>query len=298
MTATVTLIAKSAIASQDDRRARSDQVDEANTVIVTAPAPQSRDRVRDLAAEVTSITGLDLPLTRFTDPICARVLGLSPRELAPIATRLMHNARGAGLRVASQGCSPNVLVMFVRDGAAEVADVAKNRPHLLARLRPAELRRLLSERGPVRAWSASLVRGRDGEQLDTEGGSTPPSLRLLSASRMTLPVRRDTLLSVVMIDIGAVSGRKVNQIADYVSMRALAPTRPPGSQWADTILSLFEPGAARTPTAMTAFDRGYLRSFYAGSGNERAGVTIGRITEQITRRSSAVDPVRTAPGKH
>jgi hypothetical protein len=69
----------------------------------------------------------------------------------------------------------------------------------------------------------------------------------------------------VLIDQAALPGRTPEQLADYATLRLLAPTGEFAADWArasDTILSLFAT-PADAPAQMTRADRAYLRSLYS-----------------------------------
>ncbi len=83
-----------------------------------------------------------------------------------------------------------------------------------------------------------------------------------------------------MIDIKAIDGMAVVQLADYATMRAFARTRPVGSDSsASTILSLFDK-TAPAPRELTTFDLGYLSAIYKTQGNLPASAKIGAIPEK------------------
>jgi len=258
----------------------------ADTVVV-APRHSTRSSIRSLAAAVAGMNAIDVPMARLSEPLCLRVTGLSDAYASAIAARVADNARAAGLSVARSSCVPNVLAAFVGDGRAELAEVLRSRPGLLNGVSPSAVRALLAERGPVRAWITQGTRGEDGQKLNDEGGSPsgggPPQLKLLTASRITPHVRTDMATSVIVIDRAALTDRSPAQVADYATMRTLTAARPARPEEADTILSLFGPGAAAAPKAMTAFDRGFLRAFYSGSGAAFPDSTIDRISYHIVR---------------
>lgn len=244
-------------------------------IVVTA-----RERsIGELAAAITLDLSNDSPMARFFDDICFEVLGLPAGYAAPIRSRLIENARSAGAPVASEHCSPNALVIFVKDGQSELADIAARRPYLLESLSDVERSRLLVEPGPARAWVNSEIRGSDGQQIGLD-------LRLPGAvmSRIVLPIRRDLLSSVVLIDIRAIAGLSLQQLADFATMRLLAQTRSKGIKSPDTILSLFSMDRSAAPTSLTPFDRAYLKACYAGIGNERVRTKLGRIASMLRKR--------------
>lgn len=241
-------------------------------IVVTA----KERTVRDLAKAITPHLPYDSPLARFQERVCFAVFGRPKAYSSAFRARLTDNAKAIGAPLDKDQCVPNALVIFVRDGRAELADIAARRPYLLDMLPDEDLNRLMAETGPVRAWATSETKGRDGQPIQ-------PDMRLPAAamSRIVLSVRRDLLQSVVLIDVGAITGMTLNQLADYATMRLLSETRTDRVSGSDTILSLFRAPPGSAPAAMTAFDRAYLKINYSGLANERVGTKIGRVVSAL-----------------
>ena len=151
-----------------------------------------------------------------------------------------------------------------------------------------------TDTGPARAWNVTALRTRFGEPVAPGmiGGRTSfapvPVIKVPSSdSHIFLATRLDMVSSVVVIDIAAIDGMPVAQIADYAAMRALANTRPVSADAAaPTILSLFDPDGVRAPE-LTDFDLAYLRSLYDAGGNLPAVVKIGGVTRQLRKGEPA-----------
>ena len=248
-------------------------------IVVEGRAPADEARIRALARAITPRVGFEQPLARFTDPVCFATAGLPAPMLAAIGQRLAEDADAAGIRLAGDRCSPNILVMFVDDSRVEVQTLMKRRPWLFGGRQPSEMREILDEPGPVHLWSVSEVRSRDGDRLSPNLDS-PPTLRVPVATRIGLAIRRDMLSTVMLVDRKAVLGRSLRQVADYAAMRTLAMIRPKGATGGDTILTLFDP-AATPPLEMTGFDRGYLKALYEGSGTQRGATKVAMIARSI-----------------
>lgn len=263
---------------------------QSDTIIVEGKPLADEARVRALARAITPRVGFDQPLARFTDPVCFATAGLPRSMLQTIGARLAEDAAEAGIRLAGDGCDPNIVVIFVDDGRAELKTLVKRRPWLFRDKQPSEIRAILDEPGPAHVWSVSETRSRDGDRLNYGDGGAP-SLKVWIASRIGLPVRRDMLSTVMLIDRKAVLGRSLHQIADYAAMRTLAMVRPKGATGGDTILALFDPDVPASPAGMTGFDRGYLKALYEGSGSQRAFTKVAMIARSINKDvASGADP--------
>lgn len=275
-------------AAQDQPAARS-----ADDIIVKGrPEPRRRDVDRQARAITPRIDVHSEPLARFQDPICPGILGL-PRGFAEaMVDRIRFDARRLRIDVAREdGCRPNIVIAFVRNGQREIEAIRNKPGSLLAGLTTAEVRELAADAGPVHAWVNSLVRSRDGDPLrgSAEAGQIPTVTVPAATSHIFLATRLDIVSAVVLIDITAVDGMSVMQLADYAVMRSLARTRSVDSDAAaETILSLFDPGGAR-PAELTAFDLAYLRSVYGSLPNLPALTKLGGVAREMRREVAEQD---------
>ena len=267
--------ASPATASQDRPANPSDPI------VVTARPQPSKDEIRSLARTITPRT-FDEPLARFHDSVCFGTAGLDRRTLEDIGHRLALDAEQAGLDLAGDGCKPNVIILFVDGVDAQIRALVQRKWWVFGDRTPAEIRTVVNEKGPVRAWSNNEIRSRDGNRIEPTG-----VLKIETASRIVASIRRDTLASVVLIERSALVGKTTSQIGDYAAMRALAGARPQRTSGRDTILTLFDPATPTAPTELTAFDRGYLRGLYAGEANALASTTQGRIVREVLKAKAA-----------
>ncbi|WP_163958287.1 hypothetical protein [Sphingomonas insulae] len=257
----------------------------ADPIVVEGRALPDEVKIRALARAISPRVGFDQPLARFTDPVCFATAGLPSPMLRTIGARLAENADAAGIALAGDGCTPNIIVVFVEDSRAEAERLMRRKPWMFRNYQPSEMLDILKEPGPVHVWSVSEVRSRDGDRI-SQGVDGPPTLRVPIATRIGLAIRRDMLSTVMLVDRKAVLGRSLRQVADYAAMRTLAMIRPKGAAGGDTILTLFDPAAAAPPTEMTAFDRGYLKALYAGSGTQRGATKVAMIARSIIRTAA------------
>ncbi|SFJ66951.1 hypothetical protein SAMN03159338_2120 [Sphingomonas sp. NFR04] len=259
----------------------------ADPIIVTGRPLPSKEQIRSITRSISPATPSSDPLARFNDPVCLASVGLDCTTMERIGQRFAADAEQAGLKLAGDHCKPNIVVLFIDGVNSEIDTLVKRKWWIFGDRSPAEIRTIVHERGPVRAWSNSETRGRDGERIDTRG-----VLRIASASRIVAPIRKDTLAAIVMIERSALIGKTTHQIADYLAMRALAGVRPPqkGDEQngnGETILGLFTGDAPGVPAEMTALDRGYLRGLYAAPANAFAWSTQGQIVRTILKAKDA-----------
>ncbi len=259
----------------------------ADPIVVTRQKAPDPAVVRDLVHAITPVVPFEDPLPRFDAPVCFATIGLDRPTLEQIGDRLAENAQLAGLRLAGTKCKPNVAILFVNDVDNAVKTLLERRWWLFGDRVPAEIRTITRETGPVRAWSNSEVRSPEG--MPRGEGALAKNLPVNEgvvltspfASRITSPVQRDMLVSIVLVERSAVIGKTTTQVADYLAMRTLAVVRPNHAHGRETILTLFDAGMTNPAEELTAFDRGYLKGLYAGNANQYAALKIGKITHAI-----------------
>ncbi|MDP1028485.1 hypothetical protein Q5H91_14780 [Sphingomonas sp. KR1UV-12] len=279
----------SSVTAQDAATTPTDRA----TIVVTGRSKAEKERVSAAVRAMAQQRDRNEPVGRFAAPICFATAGLPQDLLASIADRVIADAQLAGLQLAGDGCRPNLLLIFVNDGRADMDWLRTKHSDWFWRMDLADIHRIVEEPGPVHVFTASEIVSRDGERMSVDPQTDVPQLNVSISSNIVLPVRRDIQASIMLIDRVAVPGRTAIQIADYAALRTLAMIRPQPVQGIDTIMSLFNPTSASPPAEMTAFDRGYLKALYAGAGNERATLKLDRIASTIVaERAAEVGPDR------
>jgi hypothetical protein len=263
--------------------------EEEPTIVVTEDreAPSSRE-VNRQARDITETTNnlYDRPLARIEDRLCPGVMGLRTEAAELMIDRIRWNAERLDMWLADDaGCAPNLIIAFVDDGKAQIAELAERQPWLFQSLTIDERERLLSDDGPVRVWTTAQQRTRDGLPIARrESLDNPPVVQMWMAhSKIYLTIREDITQVVVLFDKAGVRGKTVIQLADYATMRSFARTRPADSGAAlDTILALFDP-AQEPPAGLTDFDQAYLRSLYGSMANLPAASKLLGVNRELRR---------------
>lgn len=234
------------------------------------------------------------PLAQFQEPVCPGVIGMPPEYSAMVVARIRAVAALAKIRVDHDKCKANLLVIFVPSGQSALQDIRYKRSwpfdgigrdDLSDLALDPDLRALAAEPGPVHVWVSTETRGLLGEIMSGRGdGDQPSTLKTANTqSHIYLPARQDIVASVILIDIPALNGLHVRQVADYVAMRGLAQTRPPGQRGkVGTILSLFDKGAI-PPFEMTTFDLAYLRAVYGQIPNLPGSAKITQVAYEVKK---------------
>lgn len=253
------LIAAPAVAQQPPRQ----DDDE----VVVRGTPLDSEAVGNFVRALTGPSGGTDPIGRPHDaPICPGVVGLREDRNTAIADRIRRVAAAAGMTTAGAPCRPNVLVILTRN-KEEMIRALRQRYSALFSDGSARVRRIREEPGPAAAWHVERRFDRSGMPVgyDVVSGTfvvTSP----IEPSRISAAMRTVFVASVVVIELDALIGLTLTQIADYAAMRAFTQVNPAQLKAADvpTILSAIEaPEGAPVPITLTQWDMSYLRALMA-----------------------------------
>lgn len=214
--------------------------------------------------------------------ICVGVGGMSPEPARILADRVSDWGHSLGLAIASPGCTPNIMIVAAEDGDATARKLVAARPRQFRTGAPgsdrggAALQAFQDSDRPIRWWHVSLpVNENTGMLAGRMPGhwiNLPPVISRPSdlglAGMTVLPSRlsddqiRDDLQQVVIVlEAAALEDASFDQIADYVSMVALAQVDPNASPDVPSILHLFSADRAGEPT-LSRWDQAFLRALY------------------------------------
>lgn len=237
----------------------------------------------------------DRGLARWNSPVCVGVGGLEASAAQAMADRISDWAFSLGVEIAHPGCEPTIMVVATDDADRTARDLVAARPRQFRVGTPgadrgsAALQAFRHDPRPVRWWHVALPMNPDTERPAVRlpgdapfafppGGLTRPGdlgeYGLPgSGSRLTRRTRDDLVYAVIVVDIDALDRVEFGQLADFVSMVALAHIDMRGDTSAvPTILGLFDPGRPSEPT-LTEWDRAFLKALYGAeqtSTNPRA----------------------------
>lgn len=251
--------------------------------VVDDPIIVSGQELRQRVTEFVRDTGVargGTPAARWVDPVCPRVLGLSEEGSRAAEARIRTIASQVGIDVAREPCDSNIVVTFAQDAGALVREIERRTPRRLAEVPATARQALLAGSAPVRWWYMTETRGRhagsgrggtgtgavttpathDGSGAGSAlGGEVPTMMHYENSIISTLTNRVLTSASVV-IDQDAVMGMKLDAVAAYAALVALAEIRSPDSAPEGSILTLF--AKSNPPRGLTAQDTAFLRALY------------------------------------
>lgn len=274
---------------------------------ITVIAPRLSEEQVAVAARTYADQVLPTPVygqfARWLAPVCIKVSGVDPAYAPRITSRIVAVAKGADIRIASDGCRPNLLIVFTPDARRTVDVIVSQRPRTLRRLTEEERRAVQEAPLPVRWWYTITPTDRNGVPAVPMSGALASALGVRPP-----PVNSDTVMTdnysssvidtnliasvtgaVAVVDVPLATGSTLDALTDYLALVTLAPTRlPPGSPGVPSILDLFRPDATGGPPAtLSAWDSAFLAGLYRTAGSRRAERQRGQIIEHV---KGAVNP--------
>lgn len=283
------LIALAALltAQQSAPASAPEQEPEPPAIVVESERPRTERELTELARDLADNPRPDRPLARFEAPLCLMVASGDTALGQEVAARIIANAKAAKVKVRGNGCSPNALVLIADDARQQLQAVRSSGRRLFAGLNARDIDAAMGARDPVYVFQASQSTAASGQAMLRAMPDTPPENRVTAMGRLSRLTREDMLAALVVIDKEAVTGLSPVQIADYASLRLLAPTGEVDMAEADaprTIMTLFlAPGNA--PSAMTRFDRAYLKALYRMPAGAFASEVLRAAVVDVTRGS-------------
>lgn len=271
-------------------------------IVVTGERSLESNAIRDAVRDMSSNQRFDEPLVRFHDPVCLAVSGLGRVASNYVVERMAGNARAAGVPIADEGCRPNALVLIVDDPVTLVARIQETQPRLISRAKSRQLDAALARGETVLVWHNEEPRGEDGEALRVSSNVpgmpvTGPFSQLAAethinthgrARRIDVAGSRAVINGVVILNIERLVDMDLERVADYATMRLLAPgmqaarqidvaAEEPASGGPQTILEPFVAG--RGVERMTSFDRAWLSALYDLAPNAGATRLPGAVAQ-------------------
>lgn len=237
----------------------------------------TRDFVEEIAAPARN-----RGVARWRRPVCVGVVNLQRDVAEYIADRVSTVAADLGLRVASPGCEPTILIVAAADGAEMAKAMVESRPRQfivggsgMDRGRRA-LEAFNASDAPVRWWHVSAPVDSDTGSIAVRlpGAWTPgsggindssvdyaPRIAVRSASRLNTQIRDDILKTYVIVDVNRLGDVRLGGLGDYLAFVALAQVDPSARpDRYDTVLNLFErPDEVQ---GLTSWDEAYLFGLY------------------------------------
>lgn len=265
--------------------ARVDDATQLEDVDVVRLSPEATARA------FVSAVGAPAPgrkLAIWQQRVCVGVGGMRPEPGQILVDRISDWAVQVGLEVGPPGCRPNIFIVATNDGAAAARE--------LVAARSGDFRTGVSgaDRGAtaleifqhfdklVRWWQTSVpidentlqpivpLRGQPPFAAGP-GISRPSDLRpygrMIMPSRLTDGTADQMQQVIIVVDAAALQKVSFSQLADYISMVALAQVNADAVPSVPSILGLFE---GHQEMSLTSWDRAYLRALYGTRQSSRS----------------------------
>lgn len=236
---------------------------------------------------------------RFANPICPKVVGLSPANIEQVEKRMRGVALAADMKVAAEGCEANVFVMVVADGNEAVSMLRKKKSRVFGGLSHPERARIANSGGPAYAWkriqagSAETSALQNSDETQKLGPVTEvPIMNSNVKSNVKRSVQQSMTHSFLLLEQDALVDMTTVQIADYAAMRSYIDTRDSGNQSVPrySILSLFDDAGPNQaiPVSVSEMDLVLLSALYNSpsdvSASMQSSAMLNRFEKELTSR--------------
>lgn len=247
-----------------------------DAIIVKGEADGQARRQSEIYLQALGIPDGDQQASRWFDPICPRAIGVLDPVRTIVEGQVRETIRSIGAPLAAPHCTPNLIVAFTDDAPKLMERLHSDDPAIGSELSPPAVKALTSGSQAIRWWYMTEVRSRDGAsassaelpwvKVETDGGvgtlpSTGRSLPVYGSSLIATQSIRSIKAAVVVVDVTRATGFKLKPVVDYVSLVALAETKP-GAAPARSVLSLFlQPNSGIA--GLTSRDLSFLHTLYS-----------------------------------
>lgn len=280
---------------------------------ITVQGRATPEAVRDFVGRVAAPSP-GRSLAQWRGPICPGVVNLEREVAQAVIDRVSQTAAELGLRTGNPGCESNLVVVFAEDGRVTAQGLKQANPKLFRQnvtgwdRGRAAFDIFLSEQRPVRWWALSIPTDPDtgaravrspgdvaGGYVDTDIarmlgcspadctiGAAPMVKRRAGSVRLDAAVVETLFKVIVIVDLDLIGSVNTTQLADYVSMVALAQIDASADTTGfDTILNLFSEGV---PEGLTEWDRSYLAALYAPRAQRRSVSAQAEAVAEVMAR--------------
>lgn len=248
---------------------------------VVVRAEGVEEAIRAFVGEVTVEAGNTDQIATWGGRLCIGVMGLRGPQAQAVIDRVAMRADALDVTLGEPGCPPNLLIIFTTDSDR------------VARVLVDEYRRVLgyfssdgATRGrsamedfaatprAVRWWHVSNAADDSGAVAVNRTIGGPPAVSTSAGgSRIENATHQTFTRAFIVVDSARVAGVRIDSLADYISMAALAQLDPEAdTSGYPTILNAFRDGeATNAELTLTDWDQSYLNGLYSSPTNRDAG---------------------------
>ncbi len=249
------------------------------------------EAIRSFVGAVTVEAGQTDQIAIWGGRLCIGVMGMRGPQAQAVIDRIATHAYRLSVDLGEPGCSPNLLVIFTNDSDTVARVLVDEYRRVLAyhsndgatRGRTA-LEDFASTPRAVRWWHVSNAADDSGAVAVDRGIGGPPAVTTSAGgSRIENPTHQTFTRAIIVVDSTRVAGMRVDSLADYVSMAALAQLDPEADTSAyHTILNAFQQGSpGNAELTLTDWDQAYLDGLYSSPANRDASFQRRGIQREI-----------------
>jgi hypothetical protein len=269
---------------------------------VTVTAPEKPNPLVNPASQFVREhlpEGISEQFPRFRDAICVRVIGLPPEFGAFVAKRVVEVAKEVRAPVAkAAACVPNVNVVFTPNPQAQLDDIARRKDVLIGFHYFSQSKRVTVVNRPIQAWYVTRTRDTTGNSWIEIANPCPANTPVhdngpcgdrpigRAGSRLGNDMSAEVVHSLILADANKVAGEKIDAVADYIAVLALAKWR--GLEKCNaipTILNLMAEDCADPPRAATSADLALLTGLYSVDPRELGSQQRASIASRMAAGS-------------
>jgi hypothetical protein len=205
------------------------------------------------------------PVTRWRQPICPLVAGLSRTKGQLLFDRLVAAWTSLAIPVGASGCQANFFVIVSAHPEADLKAMWRHADGMFGDARRA--RSFIDTPRPVRIWYNTRPIASDG----TIGGVIPtfgPPLPFLEFRGPPLPDLEFSMLPdltsvFAVVDVNRVAGLEWPQVADYIAMTGLTELKLDADVGdVPSILRLFTTSGEARPQRLSDWDKTFIKELY------------------------------------
>ena len=242
---------------------------------------------------------------RFRDAICVKVVGLPPEFSAFVAKRVTEVAAQVHAPLAKDpACVPNVNVVFTPNPQKQLDDIAKRKDILIGFHFTSQFKTITTVNRPIQAWYVTRTRDTTGNSWLEIANPCPANVGTTysgpcgerpvgrAGSRLGNDMSAEVVHSLILADANKVAGEKIDAVADYIAVLALAKWTELGRcNRIPTILNLMADECPDAPEAATPADLALLTGLYAVEarelGSQQRMAIAGRVQTELDKAAKA-----------
>lgn len=235
---------------------------------------------------------------RFSGAVCPKVVGLSEDNRKQVEQRMRGVAMAADMKVAGEGCAPNVYVMVVADGNEAISMLRKKRSRIFGAMPHYEKAQIANSGGPAYAWKRIQAGSADtGALQNSDDTDTLPSDNMAKTdvpvmysnvkSRIKRPTKQVMTHSFLLLEKDALVDLTTVQIADYAAMRSYIDTKQGQASKAPaySIMALFDSAQpdGKRPVSASEVDLVLLSSLYHSPADVSASMQSSAMLHRVEK---------------